>query len=104
MLPNYPEIDRVVLTLIQATGLLLPVVFLTFRFYLNEVGGSSPEEQVKKSTKRFVFMIAALTVTGFFATLGVFDWVLKPWLALIAVSSLAVFFALYGWFIYGIVN
>jgi len=104
MPPNYPEIDQVVLTLIQATGLLLPVVFLTFRFYLNEIEGSGPEEQVEKSTKRFIYMIIALTVTGFLATLGIFDWGLKPLLASIVVLSLAIFFALYGWFIYGIVT
>ena len=49
-------------------------------------------------------MISALTITGFFGTISVFNFSFKPIVALISVSSLAAFFLLYGWFIYSIVT
>ena len=102
-MPNYPEIDRVVLTLIQATALLLPVVFLTFRFY-DDAKPEASEVEVESAGKKFVYMIAALTVTGFFASVGILDFSLKPMFAFIATMSLAAFFLLYGWFILDLVT
>ncbi|WP_136601728.1 hypothetical protein [Salinigranum halophilum] len=101
---DYSGIDDIALTLIQSTGLLLPVVFLTFRFYLNDVGSSATERELERSAKKFVYMISALTITGFFGTISVFNFSFKPIVALISVSSLAAFFLLYGWFIYSIVT
>lgn len=102
-MPNYPEIDRVVLTLIQATALLLPVVFLTFRFYEDAQTNYSESEKTA-AAKKFVYMITTLTVAGFFVTIGVLDLALKPTFAFIATMSLATFFVIYGWFIYGVVS
>jgi len=99
---DYPEIDKVVLTLIQATGLLLPVIFLTVRFYVNNTTEEALTEEIDRAKWIFKLMVACLTVTGFFATFGIFDSPLKIAAAVIAVSSLAIFFLLYGWFMYHI--
>jgi len=95
--------DDISLTLIQATGLLLPVVFLTLRFYLEDARGRAPESQIDKTSKRFVLMIFTLTISGFCATVALFESGFKTFLGIIAVLGLAVFFLLYGWTLYGTV-
>jgi hypothetical protein len=101
---DYSEIDTIALTLVQATALLLPVVFLTFRFYLNDAEGNTPAKEIEDSAKRLVLMIFLLTATGFLATIAILDFSLKSTFAFFAVLTLAAFFLLYGWFFYKIVT
>ncbi|WP_435180922.1 hypothetical protein [Halorussus sp. AFM4] len=101
---DFQELDQIVLALLQVTGLLLPVVFLTFKFYLRGAENSIPERKLHRRLRLVVAMIIALTVTGFCASVGLLDMSLKPHLTLIAVISLASFFILYGVFIYRIIK
>lgn len=99
---DFQELDEIALTLIQSVGLLLPVVFLTFRFYLKGADESISQGKLLRRIRLLITMIVTLTVSGFFATIGLFDISLKPIFTLIAVLSLALFFLLYGAFIYRI--
>ncbi|WP_141212901.1 MULTISPECIES: hypothetical protein [unclassified Halorubrum] len=99
---DYSEVDAVALTLVQATALLLPVVFLSFRFYLDDAEGNTPAKEIEESAKRLVLMIFLLTATGFLSTIAILDFSLKPTFAFFAVLTLATFFLLYGWFFYKI--
>lgn len=101
---DYSEVDTIALTLIQATALLLPVVFLSFRFYLDDAEGEAPAKEIEESAKRLVLMIFLLTATGFLSTVAVLDFSLKPTIAFFAVLSLAGFFLVYGWFFYKIIT
>ena len=101
---DFQELDKIVLTLLQVTGLLLPVVFLTFRFYLRGADESIPERKLHRRLRLVVAMIITLTVTGFCASIGLLDLSFKPYLTLIAVGALALFFIFYGVFIYKIIR
>lgn len=101
---DYAEIDTIALTLVQATALLLPVVFLSFRFYLDDAEDNTPVEELEESASRVVVMIFLLTATGLFSTIAILDFSLKPTFAFLGVSTLAVFFLMYGYFFYKIVT
>lgn len=101
---SHTYLNEIVLTLIQATGLLLPVVLVTFRFYVNNKSSSVEAENIRNVGKVIGLMILLLSVTGFSATLGVLDLPIKRLLAFISTLSLAAFFAIYGWFIYRAIN
>ena len=101
---DFHELDKVVLALIQVTGLLLPVVFLTFRFYLRGADEDISERKLHRRLRLVVAMIIALTGTGLFATIGLLDLNIKPLLTLIAVFGLSLFFIFYGIFIYKIIR
>lgn len=96
------ELDNISLTLIQAAGLLLPVVFLTFRFYLKGADRDISRRTLMARFRVFTVMIIFLTVTGMFASIGLFDYSVKAIFVEISVLSLAFFFASYGYFIYKI--
>lgn len=96
------ELDRIILTLIQSVALLLPVVFLTFRFYLELADESISENKLFRRIRLLIIMIVALTASGLFATIGLFDIGLKPLFTRIAVLTLAIFFLIYGLFIFKI--
>jgi hypothetical protein len=98
------ELNDIALTLLQATGLLLPVVFLTINFVKNEGFGDLPEYIQERIAILFLLMIGALTATGFLATIGVFESPAKSLVLFIAVCSLAIFFVLYGFFIYYLIQ
>ena len=102
MASNFEELDRIVLTLIQSIALLLPVVFLTFRHYLKGADRDIPQSKLLRRLRLVIAMVSLLTVSGFFATLGLLDISFKPVFTLIAVLSLAFFFLIYGLFIYKI--
>ena len=95
------ELNDIALTLLQVTGLLLPVVFLTANFVKNEgVFNEISDKRKNKLSKLFIYMILSLSVTGFLATLGILNWSIKESLLFISVLSLASFFLMYGVFIY----
>ena len=97
------ELNDIALTLLQVTGLLLPVVFLTANFVKNEgVFNEISDKRKNKLSKLFIYMILSLSVTGFLATLGILNWSIKESLLVISVLSLTSFFLMYGVFIYWI--
>jgi|AntRauTorcE11898_2_1112593.scaffolds.fasta_scaffold18965_2 hypothetical protein len=96
---NSPELDSVALTMIQAVGLLLPVVLLTFRFYINNVGESVSEDGFLDSVDTMKQMVLLLAVSGFLATVGVLDIPLKDVFVFGSTITLAFFFLLYALFI-----
>lgn len=95
------ELNDIALTLLQVTGLLLPVVFLTANFVKNEgVLNDISDERQNKLAKLFIYMVLSLSLTGLLATLGILKWSLKESLLLASVLFLASFFLMYGIFIY----
>jgi len=97
------ELNDIALTLLQVTGLLLPVVFLTANFVKNEgVFNEISDERQNKLSKLFIYMVLSLSVTGLLATLGILRWSIKESLLFISVLFLASFFLMYGVFIYWI--
>lgn len=93
---NFPELDRVSLTLLQVTGLLFPVIFLTMSFLKREGYDEQPSQIQNKIANSFIVMVFALTSTGFTATLGILDTAIKDWILFFSVVSLLMFFMLYG--------
>ena len=99
-MPAFVESNRITLTLLQVTGLLMPVAFLTFRYYLQHETGQLSQDGMDYFAKLFVFMISTLVCTGFLSTIGLFNFKFKQILISLSVLSLALFFLLYGWFLY----
>lgn len=97
---DFQELNRITLTLLQATGLLMPVAFLTFRYYLRHESDKLSEKGMDYFAKIFMSMITALTTTGFLSTIGLFNFWLKQTLITLSVLSLSLFFLSYGWFLY----
>ena len=90
------DIDSIVLTIIQAVGLLLPVVLFTVNYI------SPPDDRewtIQWGLWLTATMILSLTLSGFLATIGVLKLGFRRWLGFFAVLSLAVFFLTYGIFI-----
>ena len=97
------ELNDIALTLLQVTGLLLPVVFLTANFVKKEgIFDKISDKKQNKLSKLFIYMILSLSVTGFLATLGILRGSIKESLLFISVLFLASFFLMYGIFIYWI--
>ena len=93
---NYPELDQLAQTLLQVISLLFPVTFLTMRWIVDREFDSMSESQIQNTVHGFVIMIILLTVTGFSATIAIFDIPrVKPLLGFIATLSLATFFLTY---------
>ena len=99
---DFRELDGIVLTLIQSVGLLLPVVFLTFRYYLEGADESISQNKLLRRLRLVITMVVLLTICGLFATIGLFDSSWKTVFTKIAVLALAFFFTIYGIFIYKI--
>jgi len=97
---SFAELNDIALTLLQVTGLLLPVVFLTVSFVKKE--GLNQFSEGIQQNMRFVLisMISLLAITGFFATFGILRTSVKDLFIFISVLSLAAFFLLYGAFTY----
>ena len=90
------DLDSIVLTIIQAVGLLLPVVLITV---------SELTPQTDKEWRRawlfvlIVVMIISLSISGLFSTVGILRIGVRDWLAFLSILSLAVFFLSYAIFI-----
>ena len=97
---SFTELNDIALTLLQVTGLLLPVVFLTANFVKNEGLGQFPDGVQRKMGHILVLMVFTLAITGFFATVGILRSPMKSMVLFISVCLLAIFFILYGLFIY----
>lgn len=96
------HLNSIASTLIQSTGLLLPVAFLTFRFYTDYGDPNISERRLTKIGRQFGFMVLLLAITGAFATLGLLRTPMKDYLLFLAVVTLAIYFLIYARFIYSI--
>lgn len=97
------HLNNIASTLIQSTGLLLPVVILTFRFYTQYGDPNISETRLTNRARQIGIIILLLAITGVCSTLGLLRTSLKSPLLFGAVLSLAVFFVLYARFIYDII-
>ncbi len=97
---SYSELNDIALVMLQVTGLLLPVVFLTVNFAKKEAWGRLAERERELVAKLLLVMISSLTITGLMGAIGVLELPIKTLVLVISVCSLALFFVFYGYFIY----
>ncbi len=86
------------LVLLQVTGLMLPVVFLTAQFIERESESLSDATKEKMSTV-LLYMIGSLTATGALSSIGLLETGIRDVFVFFGVLFLTAFFILYGTFI-----
>lgn len=91
--------DRIASTIIQAIGLLLPAVFISFRYYEDQVSVEDvSNREAAIVVLLLVIMVLALTMSGAGAVLGLLDTGIKTLSVFISIVTLFVFFIAYGTF------
>ena len=97
------DLNSIALTIIQAVGLLLPVVLLSLSFVDRDF---TPEEEwiIEKIEKPLVLMVytmlSTLTFSGLLATIGILETGIRSVLIFLSILSLSIFFLSYGLFFF----
>lgn len=90
--------------LLQTTGLLLPVVFLSMRFVRVNAGKEMRQKDLAPFILVFIAMIVFLTIAGLSSSLVLVGWGNSPAFADIGAAALLFFFLIFSYYIYLVVK